>query len=215
MDTHTVIRYGSWAALAAGIIGVFAAISLILFFMIEAPRGTESAFRFGFLSDLLPIFAAPLAIAACIVIFRAQQQSAPQWSIAALLLGITGNLILAAVYFLFVLKRITLEQQITGYLIAMAPLGVWFLLVNLLARGGGLLTTRLAIFGILVGVCQLVTVVIYFAVGGSQAWVSMNFAQIQANPPLFVALGIYTLIGLFSYFGSPVWLVWLGRVLAS
>ena len=209
MLTHPLSRYGGWATLVAGIIGILATLSLFLFFAIEAPQGFDSAFRFGFLSDVLPIIAAPPALVVIAVLFQAQRKGAPQWSAVAALLGTTGVLILAATNILFVLGRITLEEQTQRYFISLVPMGLWHILVNTLARRDGFLPARLTWFGILVGVGQILSFVILYVLDGYNAMFSSNPAMIWAN-----ALSIISLvIGVFGYIVPPIWLVWLGRVL--
>ena len=213
MSTHPFSRYGGWAALAAGSLGIFATVCLILFFAVEAPLGSASPFPFGFFSDILPIFAAPLAVVVYIVFYQAQWQSAPQWSTAAAGLGITGSTALAVVHTLFVMERINLEEQIAGYFLSMVPLGLWHLLVNTQARRDGTLPARLASFGVLMGACQVLSFVFLFVLGGYNASSSADLAAITANLPLLIFLMIAYPVSVLGYIGPPIWLVWLGQVL--
>jgi hypothetical protein len=213
MFSDMLRKNGGWAALAAGGISLTAAIALMLFFTVEAPQSAGSSYRFGFLSDVLPILAAiPMSVVIA-VFYRAQRKVAQPVSMAAALMGMAGSLFLAAVYVLFVFNRITFEEQFLGYMISMAPLGLWYLLVCTLAQYHGSLPARLLRSGSLLGVSQLLTFVIFIALGGYNAMAASTPEAILANPPLAIFLGAGFLMGSLGYFGPPVWLIWLGRAL--
>jgi hypothetical protein len=209
--TVSMTKTGGWAALAAGGIGILAATALILFFTFEAPQGGDGPYRFGFLSDILPIFSSALALVVVVVLYQAQRKSAPGRSAIAALLGIAGNLFLVVIYSLFVLDRITLEQQIQGYFVSLAPLGLWLILVNILGRNNGLLPSRLVKFGILVGVAQIFSFAFLYVLDGYNA-MATNPAMVTANALLLISLVVGILMGVLGYFGSPIWLAWLGGV---
>jgi hypothetical protein len=213
MNMQPLRIHGSRAALAAGIIGAAATIFLILFFTLEAPRGIESPNRFGFLSDLLPVFAAPPAVIVCIVMFLALRKNASRLSAVTALLGITGIAIVTISYLLYTMQWIDLNTQIAGYLLHQAPMGAWYILVSSLARRSGFLPPRLAKFGILVGSGQIISFILLYLLGGYSAMVSTSPAMIPSNIPLLIALIIGTPAGTLGYLGPPIWLIWLGLAL--
>lgn len=211
MSTNVLRGFGSWAALAAGSIEVLGMIFLILFFAVELPQGITSTLRFGFLSDLLPILAAPFVLAVMIVLSVDQHKTAPQLSVIAALLGIAGTLVVAGTNILFISEEITLEEQIQLFYVSIALLGFWHILVNYLARRDGFLPPRLTTFGLLVGVGQVMMFVVSLFLGGDDDMIWLSPRVIVNNIPLLISLAISGPMALVGYLGAPVWLLWLGR----
>ena len=212
MSTSVLGRFGGWAALAAGSIEVLGMIFLILFFAVELPQGNTSTLRFGFLSDLLPILAAPFVLAVMTVLSVDQRKTAPQLSVIAALLGIAGTLVVGGTNILFISEEITLEEQIQLFYVSIAfLLGPWHILVNYLARHDGFLPPRLTTFGLLVGMGQVMMFVVSLILGGYDDMIWLSPGGIVNNIPLLISLAISGPMALVGYLGAPVWLLWLGR----
>jgi predicted transcriptional regulator YdeE len=83
-------------------------------------------------------------------------------------------------------------------------------LVNALARHNGSLPSRLTLFGIFVGIGQLVMYIGSFLVGGYDEIFQSGFTAIMEKIPFLISL----VIGIpLAFLGAPVWLVWLGQAL--
>ena len=106
-----------------------------------------------------------------------------------------------------------LEEQIELFYRSMAFLGSWHILVNFLARQTGLLPSRLASFGILVGVCQVIMFISSLILGGYGEMVLSGFDVITRDIRLLASLVIGIFTALIGYLCAPIWLVWLGRIL--
>lgn len=215
MSTDLLRRYGGWAALLAGSLEILGLISLILFFALELPQGSTSSLRFGYWSDVTPILAAPVELAVVVVLFLLQRKDSSTWSAIAAILGAAGILITAWTNIRFVSGEITLEKQIQLFYISMALLGFWHILVNFLARQTGLLPSRLATFGVLVGVAQVIMFISSVILGGYDEMVLSRFESVTQDINLLVSLVIGITMALIGYLGAPFWLIWLGRALAS
>jgi hypothetical protein len=212
MSTHALRRYGGWTALLAGTLEILALVFLILFFAVELPRG-DSSMRFGYLSDVTPVIAAPVQLALVVVLFLLQRKDTPALGAIAAILGATGILLTAWTNIRFVSGEIGLEKQIELFYLSMAFFGSWHILVNTLARREGLLPSRLAAFGVLVGVGQLIMFLSSSILGGYDEMVSPGFDRVMQDPRLLLSLAIGIPMVLLGYVGAPLWLVWLGRAL--
>src|SRR5438128_1451402 len=118
MTTHDLKKQGGWVALAAGILGLIGIATLAAFFAFEAKEATQGTPRFqlfGFLSDLIPVFANLCALGVVVVLYRLQRASAPQLSLIAAVAGVTGNLILVITNLLFLFEKISLDQQMSAF----------------------------------------------------------------------------------------------------
>lgn len=199
MSTNVLRKYGGWAALLAGALEILVLVFLLLFFALELPQNSSSM-RFGYLSDVTPIIAAPVKLGVVVLLFLFQRKDSPGLGAIAATLGITGILIM-------------LEKQIQLFYISMAFLGSWHILVNALARKNGFLPSRLAAFGLLVGVGQLVMFTSSLILGGYDEMVLSGFDAATMDFRLLVSLVIGIPAALVGFLGAPIWLVWLGRTL--
>jgi hypothetical protein len=213
MHTDRLRRYTGWAALLAGGLEILGLVFLILFFALELPQGDVSTLRFGYLSDVTPILTAPVNIIVMVMIFVLQRKYAPGLSTVAVLLGITGILLTAWTNIQFVSEKISLEQQIQLFYLSLAFLGPWHILINALARHNGSLPSPLTMFGIFVGIGQLVMYIGSFLLGGYDDLFSSSSTSIMTNIPLLIGLAIGIPMALLGYLGAPIWLVWLGQTL--
>lgn len=213
MTIHALRKYLGWAALGAGSIEILGITFLILFFALELPQGSASTLRFGYLSDVTPVIAAPVFLIVIVMIFLIQRKGALQWSTISALLGIAGILLTAWTNIMFIDEKISLERQIQLFYISLALLGPWHILVNALARHNRFLPARLTTFGIWVGVGQIIMFLVSFVLGGYDNMFSSSPTALMTNIPLLISLAIAIPMTLLGYLGAPIWLVWLGRVL--
>jgi len=160
-----------------------------------------------------PIIAAPVNLAVIVILFMLQRKDSPTLRAIAAILGITGILITAWSYIKLVSGDIMLEKQIQLFYISMAFLGSWHILVSSLARRNGLLPSRLAAFGVLVGVGQFIMLISAVALGWYDQMPSFSLAEMTKDIRLLIFLAIVIPAALLGYLGAPIWLVWLGRSL--
>jgi hypothetical protein len=213
MSTDQIRRYAGWAALVAGSVEILGLICLLLFFSLELPQGSTSTLRFGYLSDVIPILIAPVNTIVIVMIFLLQRKQAPGFSATAALLGMAGILLTAWTNTMFVSGKITLEQQIQLFYLSLAFLGPWHILVNWLARHGKLLPARLTVFGILVGVGQVILCIGSLLLGEYGDMLVFSPTALMTNIPLLISLVIGIPMALIGYVGAPIWLVGLGKTL--
>ena len=217
MPTSKIKRIGGWAGLASGILYLLAFVALVLFFVVEYEqavsnnaRGVEGFYPFGFASDLLPVFAAAATLILVGVLYGLLRDSARGWSLLGAAFGVVGGLTLLLTNLLFVLHAITLGQQGQYSFLAFAPTGAWLALVNLLARRSGLLSPRLSLLGLVVGIGEVVAVAVAIPSGALPMLATGDFASISGNPPLLISLSVGFLMGLL---GGAVWPLGVGRAL--
>ena|ERR1043165_2990232 len=215
MSKNLLRQSGGWIALVAGSLEILGLIFLMLFFALELPQSIASTLRFGYLSDVTPIIVAPINLTVIVILFMLQRKDSPTLSAIAVILGTAGILTTAWTNIMFVSGEILLEKQIQLFYISMAFLGPWHILVNALARRNCLLPFRLATFGVLVGVGQLIMLVSALTLGWYDQMPSYTFAEIMKDIRLLISLAISIPATLFGYLGAPIWLVWLGRTLVS
>lgn len=213
MSADRLRRYAGWAALAAGCMEILGLVFLILFFALELPQASGSNLRFGYLSDVTPIIVAPINVVVMVMLFLLHRKHAAGLSSLAALLGITGILLTAWTNIMFVSGRISLQQQIQLFYTSLSFLGPWHLLVNWIARRDVSFPSRLTMFGILVGIGQVILFLSSFLLGEYDNMFSSSFTAILTNIPLLISLIIGIPMALLGYVGAPIWLVWLGRTL--
>ena len=211
MSTNVLRKYGGWTALLAGSLEILGLIFLILFFALELPQESSSRLRFGYLSDVTPIIAAPVKLLLVVILFLLQRKDSPGVGIFTALQGMAGILLTAWTNIRFVSGEIMLEKQIQLFYLSMAFLGPWHILVNFLARQKGLLPSRLATFGLLIGAGQLIMFISSVTLGGYEEMVFSGFDGIMQNLRLLASLAIGIPVTLIGYLGAPFWLVLAGR----
>lgn len=109
MSTNVLKRYGGWTALLAGSLEILVLVFLTLFFAVELPQ--VSSMRFGYLSDVTPIIAAPVKLALVVILFLLQRKDSPGLGAIAAILGIAGILITAWTNMRFVSGEIMLRSR--------------------------------------------------------------------------------------------------------
>jgi hypothetical protein len=116
-------------------------------------------------------------------------------ALLALAVGGIGMIVVTVLQTLLVLRRVGFEQSIAATLSAGAAIGVWLVVVNVLALTGSVLPWGLGAFGVAAGVGYVLTTVGFYR-GGQQH-------------PLFYAGG-FMVVACYS-----VWATWLGRLLLA
>ncbi len=147
-----------------------------------------------------------------VLLFLLQRKQTPGLSIITAVLGVAGILLTAQTNILFVSEKISLEQQIQLFYLSLVFLGPWHILINLLGRRDSSLPSRLTMFGILVGIGQLILCISSLLLGGYEDMFSSSTA-ILTNLPLLLSLMIGIPMALLGYIGTPIWLLWLGQTL--
>ncbi|MBX7235356.1 MAG: hypothetical protein K1X65_13310 [Caldilineales bacterium] len=195
-------RSAGWAAVLSGVAAILALVTLVLFFAIEVNTGGEHLW--GPLSDLFPIIQMALLLVVARTLYLAHRAAAPRLSLIATVIGMAG---MAGVIVLQVLLRMDVlpfEQEVRPLLVAFGLVGVWLMAANDVGRRQRSLPSRLAWLGMAVGAAFVLEPVIVFVVGGA------DWSAYMSNPLLTV---ISAIVFLTVYFGYPVWVIWLGRVL--
>jgi hypothetical protein len=153
------MRVGGWAALLTGSLMLLGLLALALMFqaMSEGFHGASRFHLFGRLSDLAPIATLlPLLVLAA-VLFLLEWKSGLGLSIAALLCGVAGFVVAVVVNALFINEKIDLEQQVEYWFMTWGAVGVWLLLVSLLARREHLLPSQVTVAGLVIGGAHIVS----------------------------------------------------------
>lgn len=200
---HTV----GWVALLCGIATIFAMVTTVLFFWLEAPSagsGYAQPHLWGPLSDLFPIVQMALLLVVAYGLFQVQRHGAPTASLVAAIVGAVGMLGVMALQSLLLLDAIPFEREIGPMLLATALVGAWLLVVNTLARQQGTLPSWLPWLGIAVGIAFVLEPVLLSAMGGTVNWQAMT-----SNTFLLAASALVFLV---AYVGFPIWVIGLGRV---
>lgn len=219
MTRTQLTRYTGLAALATGSVAILAILSLIVFYMFQAPQafrdaeqGISGFYFFGFLNDLLTLVAALPLLALVVSFYQLTRERTAGIGIVAMLLGLIGASGIVATMTFFVFHVISLTQQAVFFIISFGPLGLWHITTNYYGRREQIVPLRLARFGIVVGLGELIAFIAFFLFGGLNLLNSTDYQSLMTNYPLVIGIGIG---GFLGYLGGPVWAVWLGRVFLS
>ena len=184
MDTSSFFQIYGWFAYVSATATILTFVTSILFFAIGKP--------FGKINDISSVFQMFFMIPLAIMFYQLLSKSTYTLALLSALLGISGILISAYGQSMLVLGRIDFEGS-RKYFPAGAGIGIWLILICVLAFVYGQIPQFLAWIGILAGTGYIATV-IGFLWSGQQ---NMLFA-IGA-----LGLGI-------TY---PIWAIWTGRLL--
>lgn len=198
--THSAGR----AAYFSGIAAVIGLMSLILFFGLEStPSTAQAPHLWGPVSDIAPILQMVSLLIVALALYRIERSNAPGFSLIGSAIGFAGMLGVTLLQLLLIVKVIAFEQEVSLVLFATGMVGVWLIIVNLLAQRQGSLPSRLAWLGTAVGAAFILEPVMLSAAGGAVAWrvFMSNYLLLAASAVVF----------LVSYVGFPVWAFWLGR----
>src|SRR5690242_1415821 len=110
-NSTTILRYAGWSAYLSAVLGILSTVFLFVFYGVEVPRlvaaGGAGTQVFGTLNDITGLlqlfFMLPLAVA----LYQLSSARRPDFSVAALLLGITGLLLALVAQVLLVAQVIS------------------------------------------------------------------------------------------------------------
>ena len=129
----------------------------------------------------------------------------PTLSLISLIIGMTGMLATAIIQALYVTRLIQTTQEGILLGIALAFIGLWMILVNVLGRAANL-PRGLAWLGIVAGVSIILPVAI-IAIGGSAF---LDDPSIALSNPLFMFAFGASVLGISI--GYAIWAILLGRL---
>lgn len=175
------------SAFLAAISWILGFIALFIFFAVGG--------IFGPINDAFSIFQFLLLIPVALALNRILGSEAPVIAFLATILGIAAMLAFAALQTLLLLRRVEFEQTLRPILVLGAVVGAWWFIMSVLSLIQEALPTGLGWIGIVLG-ASLILGAVGFWIGGQQ------------HPLTVVAFLAGAIL-------APVWLFWLGRVLAS
>ncbi len=218
MTRTQLFRLASRSARLNGVLALLAILSLVLFYLfllIQASGDAEAGFPgsfFGPLNDLLTLLAALPLLVLAIAWFGLISERAGVAGRAALLFGILGSLGVMATMTLFVLGALSLVEQGIYFVLALGPLGLWRLHTSYHGRQDDVLPPRLARFGMIVGLSELIAFLAFSRFGGWSLLSNPDFSSALTNYPLLIGVFVG---GLTGYLGGPIWSLGLARALGS
>jgi hypothetical protein len=176
-----------WAALLSAVATVGTLITGILFFAVSQ--------TFGKVNDTVSVFQVVVMLPVAVAMYLLTHPVNAGLAWLALAVGSIGMIIVAVLQTLLVLGVVSFEQTIGVVLSAGAAIGLWLVLVSVLALTVGVLPWGLAVFGLAAGVGYLLSAV-GFHRGG------------QKHPVFYT--GSFLIV-----VGYVVWATWLGLLLLA
>ena len=185
-----------WMAIATGIVGILALVSIILFFTVGQPFGTINDICIGAAAIMSGVLAWMLT--------PQYHGQSPLLSQVALVVAMVGALV-ATVGSVLVIFGIT-GWYLAGLYMAVgnALIGLWLLGLNFSAQQGGLWSSGLAISGMVIGVIMIL------GFAASQGIFSRLDAW-ESAPWYINYVGFAGSLGWLVLY--PLWCLWLGRVI--
>ena len=174
-----------WAALLSAVATVATLVTGILFF--------TAGGRFGKANDAASVVQMLLMMPVAVALYLLRPVDATGWALLVFILGCLGMVVAAVLQALLVLERVAYEQTFGAVLAAGGVIGLWLILVNILALGGAILPASLVAFGIAAGVGYLLVAIGFYR--GGQGY------------PLFYVGSLLVVVG------YVVWGTWLGILL--
>jgi hypothetical protein len=181
-----LLRLVAWSAYLSAGATILTFITGILFFTVGHPFGT--------INDAASVFQMLFMVPMALALYQALRPVATIPNVLAVTAGVMGMCDAAVLQALLVFGVFEYEQTIREVLIGGGFVGIWLVLVGILALASGMLPAGLAWVGIVSGVGYMLLVV-GFWLGGE-------------GHPLFLAGSLVAVIG------YSVWAIWLGRVLS-
>jgi hypothetical protein len=214
------LRYAGWVAYISAGLSIIGAVTLLLFYALEAPNtiktGDSSGHIFGPLSDYAGLFQFLSMLPLAVALDRLAPARAQRLSQIAEVTGVTGMLTAALAQFLLVAHIVTFAVNLPIVLVGMVLIGVWLVVANRLGGAGGALPSRLAFVGVFSGAMFALlgglTLVFVIASASNPTAVANFGAYLLHNPVLIGAIIVVFTPALLAYIiGVPVWLIGLGR----
>jgi hypothetical protein len=186
-----------WVAIATGVMGLFAAVFIILFYTVGAPFGTLNDISNGLLGILTGILAA--------LLYAQVRAQSLFLGLVTLILALIGVVLVPVGSALVISGR-------TGWFLAgtytaagFGAMGLWLVGLNLSAQQANSWPQSLVIAGIVIGVIMaLGLAAVPGMFGGIDAWDSA---------PWYVSYVGVAASGLGWLILYPIWCIWLGRLL--
>jgi hypothetical protein len=225
-NSTTILRYAGWSAYLSAVLGILSTVFLFAFYGVEVPRlvaaGGAGTQVFGTLNDITGLlqlfFMLPLAVA----LYQLSSARRPGFSVAALLLGITGLLLAVVAQVLLVAQVISFAVNLPIVLTALLLIGAWLILANHLGRSASALSARLTWVGEATGVAFVLAgcfapVVVLAGPNGPLAAAAAGVGTFATQHPVIIVGGIVVAAPIFLLwsFGTLIWSVWLGRRLLA
>jgi hypothetical protein len=186
-----------WVAIATGVMGLFAAVFIILFYAVGAPFGTLNDISNGLLGILTGILAA--------LLYAQVRAQSPFLGLVTLILALIGVVLVPVGSALVISGR-------TGWFLAgtytatgFGAMGLWLVGLNLSAQQANSWPQSLVIAGIVIGVIMALGLVAVPGIfSGIDAWDSA---------PWYVSYVGVAASGLGWLILYPIWCILLGRML--
>lgn len=124
-----------WAALLSAVATIGTLVTGILFFAVNE--------RFGKINDIVSVFQVVLMLPVAVAMYLLTRPSNGGLALLALAVGSMGMVIVAVLQALLVVEMVSFEQTIRAVLSAGAVIGLWLVLANVVALGGGYHSSRL------------------------------------------------------------------------
>jgi hypothetical protein len=191
-----------WTLIASGVFWILQLIFVTLLYTVNPLFGSWSDF-----SNAVTVLLMLPFVWALYNLTRDQNQVV---SMIAALFGIAGIISAAVPSILIIIDRMTFQQTLPPIIAGFGAIGLWLLLHFLLARAGGELPGRVTLWGIVIGLglfsfSGLLTVDMHAIFTGG------GMGGFWSNPLVYPAITV----GALGYFAYPVWVIWLGRMIAN
>jgi len=165
---------------------------------------------FGLMSDISYMLGALLTLPFMLAFYLLYRVDQGMVSLLALLIGITGVIIINVAQFRLVTKQLSLEQNMPQVVLGTGLIGLSILLFSLLGKVNVGFSSGFTWLGIVLGILMGsgILLVLFF---GKDVFATMTGALnwSHASPFMLVAFAA----NILSQVGYPVWGIWLGRIL--
>jgi hypothetical protein len=165
---------------------------------------------YGMMSDFSYMFGALLTLPFMVAFYLLYRAEQGMLSLLALLIGVTGVIIINVSQFRLVIKQLILEQNMPQVALGTGLIGLSILLFNLLGRGEAQFPSGFTWLGIVLGTMMGMGILVASFYGKEiVAMMSGTLDWSMANPIMLVVIAANFL----SQLGYPIWGIWLGRML--
>jgi hypothetical protein len=198
MSSSVILRYAGWSACASGIVTILGLIFIGIFFSVGEPYGS--------LNDLCIALQVLLMLPVALGLRQLFQDRFSSLDLAAMAMLLAGALAVAVASVILVLKVITFPQSLAPVSSGFGLIGVWMIATGYLTLSAKSLPAALAWLGIVTGAGMLL-----FCFG---YWFGPREAMASFSPSLTIRSVLPAIVGgALSFFGYPIWAIWLGVLL--